>query len=55
MEWMRALYDGRLREGLDTAAAVRNASVSVLAHRRARRASTHPFYWAGFVASGDWK
>jgi len=55
MEWMRALYDGRLSRGLDTAAAVRDASVSVLAQRRARRASTHPFYWAGFVASGDWR
>jgi len=55
MDWMRALYDGRLRRGLDTAAAVRDASLSVLAQRRARRASTHPFYWAGFVASGDWK
>ena len=55
MDWMRALYDGRLNRGLDTAAAVRDASLSVLAQRRARRASTHPFYWAGFVASGDWR
>jgi CHAT domain-containing protein len=55
MEWMSTLYDGRLRAGLDTAAAVREASVTVLSRRRARDVSIHPYYWAGFVASGDWK
>jgi CHAT domain-containing protein/tetratricopeptide (TPR) repeat protein len=55
MEWMRALYEGRLRRGLDTAEAVREASISVLHQRRARGQSVHPFYWAGFVASGDWR
>jgi CHAT domain-containing protein/tetratricopeptide (TPR) repeat protein len=54
-EWMRALYEGRLSQGLDTAEAVREASLSVLNARRARSASTHPFYWAGFVAAGDWR
>ena len=55
MQWMRALYEGRLRRGLDTAEAVRAASLAVLAERRARGQSTHPFYWAGFVAAGDWR
>jgi CHAT domain-containing protein len=32
-----------------------NASLSVLRERRARHQSTHPFYWAAFVAAGDWK
>ena len=54
-EWMRALYEGRLRQGLDTAEAVRQASLTVLRQRRTRGQSTHPFYWAGFVASGDWR
>jgi CHAT domain-containing protein len=54
MEWMRALYEGRLRRGLNTADAVRDASVAVLRDRRARGQTTHPFFWAGFVASGDW-
>ena len=27
----------------------------VLRDRRARQQSTHPFYWAGFVAAGDWR
>ena len=55
MTWMRALYEGRLARKLDTAAAVREASLAVLKQRRARGQSTHPFYWAGFVASGDWR
>lgn len=54
-EWMRALYEGRLRRNLDTAAAVREAGLSVLRARRARGQSTHPFYWAAFVAAGDWR
>lgn len=53
--WMRALYEGRLVQRLDTAEAVREASLSVLRDRRARQQSTHPFYWAGFVAAGDWR
>ena len=55
MAWMRALYEGRLARKLDTAAAVREASLTVLRQRRAHGQSTHPFYWAGFVASGDWR
>jgi len=54
-QWMKALYEGRLLKHLDTAEAVRNASLTVLKSRRARRESTHPFYWAGFVAAGDWR
>jgi len=37
------------------AEAVRNASLAVLKVGRDRGQSTHPFYWAGFVAAGDWK
>jgi CHAT domain-containing protein/tetratricopeptide (TPR) repeat protein len=53
--WMRPLYEGRLRDHLSTADAVRHASLTVLAERRAKGLSTHPFYWAGFVAAGDWR
>jgi CHAT domain-containing protein/tetratricopeptide (TPR) repeat protein len=53
--WMRALYEGRLIRKLDTADAVRQASLSVLKQRRAAGQSTHPFYWAAFVAAGDWR
>jgi len=53
--WMRALYQGRLQKHLNTANAMREASSSVLRDRRARGQSTHPFYWAAFVAAGDWR
>jgi CHAT domain-containing protein len=54
LAWMQALYDARLRRRLDTAQSVRAASLRVLAERRQDGLSTHPFYWAAFVAAGDW-
>ena len=50
----QALYEGRLEKKLDTAEAVREASLTVLSQRRKAGRSTHPFYWAAFVAAGDW-
>jgi len=52
--WMLTLYRGRFERELDTADAVRAASLAVLRDRRARGLSGHPFFWAGFVAAGDW-
>jgi CHAT domain-containing protein/tetratricopeptide (TPR) repeat protein len=54
-EWMGALYEARLGRGLSTADAVREASLRLLQQRRARGLTTHPFYWAPFVAAGDWR
>ncbi len=54
-EWMQALYEARLVEKMSTAEAVREASLTVLRRRRAAGESTHPFYWAAFVAAGDWR
>jgi CHAT domain-containing protein/Tfp pilus assembly protein PilF len=54
-QWMRALYDARVRQKLDTIHAVRRASLNVLRDRRHRGMTTHPFYWAGFVAAGGWR
>jgi CHAT domain-containing protein len=53
--WMHALYEGRLTRNLRTSDAVREASLSVLRSRRLAGLSTHPFYWAAFVAAGDWR
>jgi CHAT domain-containing protein len=53
--WMRTLYERRLQKRLSTADAMHEASLSVLRDRRTRGQSTHPFYWAGFVAAGDWR
>lgn len=54
-EWMKSLYEGRLGRNLDTAESVGRASLDVLQARRARGLVTHPFYWAAFVAAGDWR
>lgn len=53
--WMRALYEARLVKRMGAAEAVREASLTGLRERRERGESTHPFYWAGFVAAGDWR
>jgi CHAT domain-containing protein len=55
LAWMRALYAARLQNKLSTTDAVREATLTVLRARRARRLSMHPFYWGGFVAAGDWR
>ena len=54
-DWMSALYRHHLGDGLSTAESVRRASVEVLTQRKKAGLSTHPFYWAGFVAAGDWR
>jgi CHAT domain-containing protein len=54
-QWMAQLYESRLTRRLSTADSVREASLAVLRQRRATGLSQHPFYWAGFVASGDWR
>jgi CHAT domain-containing protein len=54
-QWMSALYKARLDDRLDTIDSVRSASLDVLALRRQQGLSVHPYYWAGFVAAGDWR
>jgi CHAT domain-containing protein len=53
--WMHNLYDARFNKQLTTVDAMRDASIRVLQDRRAHHLSTHPFYWGGFVAAGDWR
>jgi CHAT domain-containing protein len=54
-DWMRQLYRARLVLGLTTIDAVHQANLKTLRQRRAKGQSTHPFYWGGFVAAGDWR
>ncbi|UXI66779.1 CHAT domain-containing protein [Tahibacter amnicola] len=54
-QWMEALYSARLADKQETPDAMAKASLTVIAQRREQGESTHPFYWAGFVASGDWR
>ena len=53
-QWMEALYRERLQRHASVPEAIAQAQLSVLADRRAHGASTHPYFWAAFVASGDW-
>jgi CHAT domain-containing protein/tetratricopeptide (TPR) repeat protein len=52
-EWMLSMYHTRLAEGKETALAVRLANREILKQRRSRKLSTHPFYWAAFIAAGN--
>lgn len=54
-EWMAALYGARLRDHASTIDAVATAQRAALAARRAAGQDTHPYWWAGFVAAGDWR
>lgn len=52
--WMRSLYEARLASR-STADAVRDATLRILREQRRRGRTTHPFFWGGFVAAGDWR
>jgi len=52
--WMTTLYRARL-QGQDTVDAMATAQLTTLADRRVQSLSAHPYFWAGFVAAGDWR
>ncbi|HKQ56253.1 MAG TPA: CHAT domain-containing tetratricopeptide repeat protein [Candidatus Eisenbacteria bacterium] len=54
-QWMRRLYEARLKDGLSTAEAMRKASRDMLEERRRRGQSTSPWTWGAFIATGDWR
>jgi CHAT domain-containing protein len=53
-DWMEAFYEAIFSKKLQPAEAVREASLEVLRKLRNKKKTTHPFYWGGFVASGNW-
>jgi CHAT domain-containing protein len=53
--WMTSVYERRVVRGMSTMEAVRASSLDQLRRRRQAGLSTHPFYWAGFIAAGDWR
>jgi CHAT domain-containing protein/Tfp pilus assembly protein PilF len=53
--FMSALYTAHWIDHRTTAEALREAGLAVLHERRRAGRSAHPFYWAGFVAVGDWR
>lgn len=54
LEWLLRLYEGRL-SGLETAEAMRAASVGLLEARRESGRSLMPIDWGAYVAAGDWR
>jgi CHAT domain-containing protein/tetratricopeptide (TPR) repeat protein len=54
-KWIEALYTASWLEGNDTVEAVRRASVQALDRSRRAAGHGHPFYWAAFVAAGNWR
>jgi CHAT domain-containing protein len=53
--FMHELYAQRFGHGASAAHAVWGSARKLLQERRAAGKSTHPWYWAGFVASGGWE
>ena len=53
--WMTSLYEQRFVRGAGTIDAVRRATLEQLRGRRQAGQSTHPFYWGGFIAAGNWQ
>jgi CHAT domain-containing protein/Tfp pilus assembly protein PilF len=54
-QWMTILYRQHFMDGKGTGQSVRTANLQMLWRRRAKQLSTHPFYWAAFIAVGDWR
>jgi len=44
-------YYTELRKGIGRAAGLRNAQLRMLSDQN----TSDPFYWAGFISSGEWK
>ncbi len=53
-DWMLALYRARLRDHASTMDSVRSADLGLIRQRRDAGLDPSPFYWAAFVATGDW-
>jgi CHAT domain-containing protein len=54
-QFMNQLYRQRFEQHASTADAAWSASRSLLQSLRTSHQSTHPWYWAGFVAAGEWR
>jgi CHAT domain-containing protein/tetratricopeptide (TPR) repeat protein len=55
LRWMASMYERRFHRGASAMEAMRDSSLEQLRRRRRAGLSTHPFYWAAFIAAGDWR
>ncbi|MFC2172432.1 tetratricopeptide repeat protein [Acidobacteriota bacterium] len=55
LEWMKDLYKARFVNEMSTAESVHHATLKSFRRAKKKYRSTHPYYWAGFVAAGDWR
>src|SRR5438105_4718013 len=51
-QMMKMFYQG-LKAGRGKLAALHNAQLEIIRQRRARGGAAHPFFWAGFVVTGE--
>lgn len=54
-DWMLALYRARLQQHASTIDSVRTADLALIQQRRKAGLDPAPYYWAAFVAAGDWR
>jgi CHAT domain-containing protein len=54
-DWMAALYRARLQQHASTIDSVRSADLALIKQRREAGLDPAPFYWAAFVAAGEWR
>ncbi len=54
-DWMLALYRARLQQHASTIDSVRAADLALIQQRRNAGLDPAPYYWAAFVAAGDWR
>jgi len=54
-QWMGEFYRSRFKDRQPIVEAVRRANLDILHRRREAGLSSHPFFWAAFVAAGNWR
>jgi CHAT domain-containing protein len=54
-DWMLALYRARVQQHASTIDSVRAADLALIKQRRDAGLDPAPYYWAAFVAAGDWR
>ncbi len=53
--WMEAFYRASAAPDGNLISAVSAASLDVITERQRTSQSTHPYFWAAYVAAGDWR